>query len=131
MDEGLIECALDLVLSDDEEEAEPEGGVTANGVISGTYGGEERSVTVSISFPLKGGEVTGSFSGDCDGNIKGTFAGGNGGVISGNAKGSCAFVLPASSEFSGTVNQTSKTVPVSGHGSAAGFSGEGSLTLSC
>ncbi|HLD64031.1 MAG TPA: hypothetical protein VI913_04015 [Candidatus Peribacteraceae bacterium] len=128
IDEDVFSCALDMLTSDEEEE-EQQGGVTATGVISGTYGKSERSVTVTLTFPLEGGNVTGSFSGDCDGNIKGTFAGGNGGAISGKAKGSCAFIFPASADFSGTVSQRNKTVSVSGKGSAAGFSGEGSLTL--
>ena len=127
IDQGPLECALTILTSDEEEPQE--GSVTATGVISGNYGDEPRTVTVSLTFPLEGGAVTGSFSGDCDGNIKGTYAGGNGGAISGKGSGSCAFVLPASGTFSGTVNQSSKTVPVTGSGSAAGFSGSGSLTL--
>lgn len=129
IDEDPFDCALNMLTEDDEEEEQPEGNVTATGVISGTYGKSERSVSVSISFPLEGGPVTGTFSGDCDGNIKGTYAGGDGGAISGKASGSCAFIMPASGRFSGTVNHGSKTVPVSGEGSAAGFSGKGSLTL--
>lgn len=129
IDEHPVTCALNMLLGKDEEEALAEGAVTATGVISGEYGGEQRSVTVTMTFPLEGGVVTGSFSGDCDGNIKGTYAGGNGGAISGTGKGSCAFVMPASGSFSGTVNQTSKTVPVHGSGSVPGFSGEGDLTL--
>ncbi|OGG76843.1 hypothetical protein A3B35_01985 [Candidatus Kaiserbacteria bacterium RIFCSPLOWO2_01_FULL_54_24] len=129
IDEGPILCALNMLLGEDEESAPQEGAVTAAGVVSGEYGGEARSVTVTLTFPLEGGAVSGSFSGDCDGNIKGTYAGGNGGAISGTGKGSCAFVIPASGQFSGTVNQSTKSVPVSGSGSAAGFSGEGSLTL--
>src|SRR3989344_4028284 len=107
IDEDVFSCALDMLTSDEEEE-EQQGGVTATGVISGTYGKSERSVTVTLTFPLEGG---------------------NGGAISGKAKGSCAFIFPASADFSGTVSQRNKTVSVSGKGSAAGFSGEGSLTL--
>lgn len=126
--DSVMECALDILLGSDDEGQPQEGSVTATGVISGEYGGENRSVSVSMHIPLAGGEVTGSFSGDCDGTIKGTYAGG-GGSIRGSGKGSCAFVIPASGNFSGTVNESSKTVPVRGSGSAAGFSGEGSLTL--
>ena len=124
----IIDCALSIFLEPDEGEA-PQGSVTATGAISGEYGGENRSVTVSMTFPLEGGAVTGNFSGDCDGRIKGTYAGGNGGAISGTGNGSCAYVFPASGSFSGTVNQSSKTVPVHGSGSVPGFSGEGDLTL--
>lgn len=124
----IVECALDMFLPAKKEEP-PKGAVTATGVIAGKYAGENRSVTVTMAFPLEGGAVSGSFSGDCDGSIKGSYAGGNGGAISGSGAGSCAFVIPASGTFSGTVNQTSKTVSVSGKGKAAGFSGEGSLTL--
>lgn len=128
IDESPFVCLIGMLSEDDEEEPQ-EGTVTATGVISGEYGGEARSVTISLTFPLEGGAVTGSFSGDCDGNIKGTYAGGNGGAISGTGKGSCAFVFPASGKFSGTVNTASKTVPVHGSGSVPGFSGEGDLTL--
>ena len=126
IDENIFSCLVGMIGEDDEEDQE--GGVVATGVISGEYGGENRSVTVSLNIPLEGGAVTGNFSGDCDGNIKGTYAGG-GGVINGTAKGSCAFVMPASGKFSGTVNVSSKTVPLNGSGSVPGFSGEGSLTL--
>ena len=126
--DDMIGCAIAMLTEPDEEPA-PEGSVTATGVISGEYGGENRSVTVSMTFPLEGGAVTGNFSGDCDGTVKGTFAGGNGGAISGTGKGSCAFILPASGSFSGSVNTSSKTVPVHGSGSVPGFSGEGDLTL--
>lgn len=130
IDRDLLECALDILSPDEEEPAQDtDKTVTATGVISGNYGKSERSVSVSLTFPLEGGAVTGTFSGDCDGNIKGTFAGDNGGTISGTAKGSCGFILPASGSFAGTVNTASKTVNVSGEGSAAGFSGKGSLTL--
>lgn len=130
IDRDLFDCALDILAPDKDEGAQPqEGSVTATGVISGNYGKSERSVSVTLTFPLEGGAVTGTFSGDCDGNIKGTFAGGNGGTISGTGKGSCGFILPASGSFSGTVNTASKAVNVSGQGSAAGFSGQGSLTL--
>ena len=127
--DDMLECVIGM-LFEPEPEAAPEGSVTANGVISGEYGGENRSVTVNMTFPLEGGNVSGTFSGDCDGTIKGTYAGGNGGAISGTGKGSCAFVFPASGSFSGTVNQGAKTVPVHGSGSVPGFSGEGDLTLS-
>lgn len=125
-DEDIIECALDILTGEEDEVAA--GAVTATGIISGTYGGSERSVTVTFNFPPSGGDVTGNFSGDCDGSIKGSYAG-SGGTINGTANGSCGFVFPASGKFSGTVNETAKTVPISGSGSAAGFSGEGSLTL--
>lgn len=125
IDQKILECALDLLTSD--EATEPAANtVTATGVIAGTYGKAERSVTVALTFPLEGGDVIGTFSGDCDGNIRGTF---DSGTISGQARGSCALFIPASGTFSGTVNQAAKTVSVAGEGSAAGFSGKGSLTL--
>lgn len=126
--DDMLGCVVDMFLEPEPESA-PQGSVTATGAISGEYGGEARSVTVNMTFPLEGGAVTGNFSGDCDGTIKGNFAGGNGGAISGSGKGSCGFVLPASGSFSGSVNTSSKTVPVHGSGSVPGFSGEGDLTL--
>jgi hypothetical protein len=126
MDESLVQCVESIM--EPEEEDTRTGTVTATGVISGEYGGETRAVNVHLTFPTEGGAVTGSFDGDCEGNIKGTYAGSNG-AISGKGNGSCAFIMPASGEFSGTVNESSKSVSVSGSGRAAGFSGSGSLNL--
>jgi hypothetical protein len=127
MDESLEKCAQSLFT--DEEETPAEGTVAAVGTVSGEYGGEERSVTFTFNIPLEGGSFSGSFDGDCEGKISGEFAGGNGGGISGKGNGSCAFVMPASGEFRGTVNTLDKEVIISGSGKAAAFSGEGSLTL--
>jgi len=128
IDESIFTCLMGMLGEDEEEEAQ-EGSVTATGVISGEYDGDTKSVTVTLTFPLEGGAVTGGFEGDCDGNIKGTFVGGNGGAISGTGKGKCAWILPASGSFSGRVDTSSKTVPIHGKGSVPGFSGEGDLTL--
>ena len=127
-DVSFEQCAQNM-FGGVEKDQPKSGTVTAIGTVSGEYGGENRSVTFTMNIPLEGGAVSGSFSGDCDGTIKGTFAGGDSGAISGTGKGSCAFVIPASGSFSGSVNQSAKTVPISGSGSAAGFSGSGSLTL--
>lgn len=113
-------------LAGSEEEPEVQETVTA----AATYSIKDYSATVVLTIPLAGGEVTGSVSGDCTGSIKGTYAGGDGGAISGKGKGSCMLIIPASGTFSGTVQYDSKTVPLEGSGSAAGFSGGGSLTLS-
>lgn len=126
--DDMLGCIVDIFLEPEPEEA-PQGSVTATGVISGEFNGETKSVTVNMTFPLEGGAVAGTFSGECDGTIKGTYAGGNGGTISGTGKGSCGFVLPASGSFSGSVNTAGKTVPIHGSGSVPGFSGEGDLTL--
>lgn len=124
-DDNIVECLEGLV----GEEAEPEGEtVTATGNISGEYGKSQRSVDISLTIPLKGGKVTGSFSGDCDGSITGDYAG-NGGAISGKAKGACAFIMPAWADWSGTVNTAGKTVPVNAKGGIPGFTGEKALTL--
>ncbi len=124
--DDIISCVLDDFLggSDEKKEEAPKNAVTATGVVSNDKG----TVTFTLTFPREGGTVTGSFSGDCDGNIKGTYAG-NGGSISGEGKGSCSFVFPASGNFSGSVNEASKTVNLSGNAKISGFGGEGSLTL--
>lgn len=122
-----MECIFGMF--DEGDDAAPQGAVTATGVLSGEFNGEDHSVTVSMSFPLGGGDVTGSFSGDCDGSIKGTYAGGDGGAISGKGSGSCGFVVPASGSFSGTVNEGSKSVNINGSGSALGITKTGSMSL--
>lgn len=105
----------------------------AEGVVAtGSYEYKGNIVNVSATIPLDGGAVTGTVSGACDGTVKATFSGQNNGVISGTMMGTCApfFVnIPASAEFSGTVNKSSKTVPFSFTGRGGGLTHEGSMSL--
>ncbi|MBI4137249.1 hypothetical protein HY469_04265 [Candidatus Roizmanbacteria bacterium] len=122
-DEDIIECFLNRT----EEEA-PEGAVTA----TGPYSYKDYSVNITMNIPLEGGGVTGTMSGTCDGMVKGTFDGQNNGVISGRITGSCSpFVvnIPASAEFSGTVNKDSKVVPINFTGKGAGMTHKDSMSL--
>jgi len=128
--EKIWDCAFDILLGGDEETPPAEGSVTAAGTLSGEFKGETHSVDITMNIPLEGGAVTGSFSGDCDGSITGTYAGGDNGAISGSGSGKCAFVIPASGNFSGSVNKASKTVNINGSGSALGITKSGSMTLS-
>lgn len=124
-DEDIIECIMSL----GEEEPEPEGAVAA----VGTYSFKDYSVIMTANIPLEGGDVTGSLTGACDGRVKGSFDGKNNGVISGKITGTCDpfFVkIPASADFSGTVNKDSKSVPISFEGRAPGMTHEGSMSLS-
>lgn len=110
------------------DEPEPEGAVVA----TGTYEFKGNTVNITANIPLDGGNVTGSVSGSCDGTIKATYSGQNNGVISGTMMGTCDpfFVkIPASADFSGTVNKTAKNVPFSFTGQGGGFSHEGSMSL--
>ncbi len=112
-------------LDDSEEEIIP---VVATG--SASYKGY--SANISLYFPLDGGSVTGSVEGDCSGTLNGVYSGENNGAISGKIFGSCSpfFVpIPAKAEFSGSVNQESKTVLITVSGSAAGFSASEPVTL--
>ena len=123
-EEDIFDCLLGKL-----EEPEPEGAVTA----TGTYSFKDYSVNVTANIPLEGGAVTGSVSGTCEGKVKGTFSGQNNGAISGTMAGACSpfFVnIPASAQFSGVVNKDSKTVPFSFTGEGAGFTHEGSMSLS-
>ena len=122
-EEDIFDCLLGGL-----EEPEPEGAVAA----TGTYSYKGYDVTVTMNIPLEGGAVTGSVSGTCEGRVKGTFSGQNNGVISGNLSGACSpfFVnIPAGAEFSGTVNKTGKTVPISFTGRGGGLTHEGAMTL--
>lgn len=110
------------------EEPEPEGGVVA----TGTYSYKGNDVNISANIPLDGGAVTGTVSGTCDGTVRGTFSGSQNGAISGRMTGVCSpfFVnIPASADFTGTVNKTSKIVPFSFSGRGGGFTHDGSMTL--
>lgn len=101
-------------------------------VAQGTFSKGKYSVNLILRFALEGGSVSGEFSGDCSGSISGQYDGGDNGQITGKAVGSCSPFLvpiPASATFSGTVSHQQKVVPVSGTGSAAGFSGSGSSVL--
>jgi hypothetical protein len=103
-------------------------------VVTATGGLSEKgySATITLTIPLEGGNVSGSVSGDCSGKVEGTYDGSDGGSISGNIFGSCTpflIPIPAKGTFSGVVNQDSNTVPITGTGSAAGFSGSRSMTL--
>jgi hypothetical protein len=101
-------------------------------VAVGTFSAKGYGVTITMNVPLEGGPVSGSFSGDCQGNISGSYDGNDNGIISGEAYGSCnpfKVPLPASATFAGNANKTSKTIDISGQGTAVGVSGNGSLTL--
>lgn len=119
---------LQCLMGGFDDEPEPEGTVVATGTY--TYKGNDVHITANI--PLGGGSVTGTVSGTCDGTVKATFSGQDNGVISGTMKGVCSpfFVnIPASADFSGSVNKTSKTVPFHFDGKSAGFSHSDSMTL--
>lgn len=122
-DQDLIDCFLNNA-----EEPEAEGAVTATGV----YNFKDYSVTITANIPLEGGAVTGSVAGSCQGKVKATFNGENNGAISGTMTGTCDpfFVnIPASAQFSGTVNKDSQTVPFAFTGQGAGFTHQGSMSL--
>lgn len=98
----------------------------------GTFSKGKYNVNVVLNFNLEGGVVSGEFSGDCSGNISGNYDGKDNSVISGKAVGSCDPFLvpvPASANFSGTVNQQQKNISITGTGTAIGVSGSGSLIL--
>lgn len=123
-DEGFIECLLGK-LSEEEESEPEEGTVTA----VGTYEYKGYSVNISLNVPLNGGNVSGAISGACDGSIKGTYTGG---ALNGSMAGTCDpfFVkVPASAEFTGSVNKSAKTVPVSFDGRGGGLEHSGATTL--
>ncbi len=129
IDQPFLECVTKHFEADDiKDEGDAADTVTATGFISGEFKGEQHSVNVVLNFRLSGGEVTGTFSGDCDGKIRGSYTEDNN-VIKGKGSGSCLYVMPASGTFSGEVNTETKTITTTAKGSAIGFSKEGSLTL--
>ena len=126
-DDGNFFSCLMGEMADEEEEEPEEGTVTATGV----YEYKGNAITATMNIPLKGGTVTGTVSGTCEGNFKGTYVDASG-VISANMAGVCApfFVnIPASANFTGSVNKVGKTVPVSFNGRGGGITHEGSMTL--
>ncbi len=122
------ENVFDCLMGGLEEPEEEEGSVAASGV----YEYKGYTVNITANIPLAGGNVTGSLSGTCEGTLKGTFSGQNNGVFSGRMSGACApfFInIPASADFTGSVNKTGKTAPISFSGRGGGISHEGSVTL--
>jgi len=103
-------------------------------VARGTFSEKGYSVSLSMTIPLGGGAVVGSFSGDCSGVINGNYDGGENGMIRGDARGSCKtpilLPVPASGTFDGLVDVNGGMVSINGTGSALGFSGSRSLILS-
>ncbi len=127
-EEDMFECLMGALEGQEEEEA-PEGSVTA----VGPYNYKDYSVSVTMNIPLEGGGVTGNMSGTCSGQVKGSFDGQKNGVISGTITGSCSpFIvnIPASADFSGTVNKDGKIVPIRFTGKGAGFTHVDSMSLS-
>ena len=127
-DDNFLSCLVDEIANEDEEEKPEEGTVVATGVY--TY--KSYSVTVTMDIPLKGGAVAGTVSGTCNGHFKGTYNGQQNGAISASMGGACDpfFVnIPATAVFTGTVNKTGKTVPLSFNGQGGGLKHEGSMTL--
>ena len=125
-DDDLLHC---LFAGLDDEDTEPEEGTV---VATGVYEFKGNTVTITANIPLRGGEVTGTVSGTCDGIVKGTFSGKDHGVISGTMNGVCApfFInIPSSAEFNGTVNKTAKTVPFSFNGRGGGLTKQDSMSL--
>ncbi len=130
-DESISTC-----FNESKEKSEEKSDETIKEKISvqatGSFTYKNYGVSLSITFPLEGGAVTGSVDGDCSGSVSGNYSGGDNGTISGTIFGSCSpfFVpVPAKGTFSGTVNQQQQTIPINATGSAAGFSGSGSLVL--
>ena len=126
-DASMMDCLMSM-MADDEEEKAPEGTVTATGV----YTFKDYDVNVTAHIPLGGGAVTGTVSGACDGKVTGSYDGKQNGVMAGKLTGSCDpfFVkIPASADYSGTVNKTGKSVPFSFNGRGAGITHQSSMTL--
>lgn len=124
-DVALFDCLMNRL----EDEPEPEEGtVTA----TGTYSYKGYDVNITMNIPLKGGAVTGTVSGTCDGAVKATYNGQANGKISGTLSGVCSpfFVnIPSGGDFSGTVNKSGKTVPITFNGRGGGLDHTGSMTL--
>jgi hypothetical protein len=130
-DTPINTCFTDSPKKPKEQSPKPNGEKTPITAI-GNFSYKNYTVTISMTFPLEGGAVSGDVKGDCSGTVRGAYKGGDNGIISGNIFGSCTVFLvpiPAKASFSGKVNQQQKTIPIEGNGGAAGFSGSGSIIL--
>lgn len=60
---------------------------------SGKYTFLKHTTNINLTFPEKGGKVTGSLTGACEGEITGNFTGENKGRIQGQATGKCTVLF--------------------------------------
>lgn len=75
-----------------------------------TYNGY--TVTISLTVPQSGGNVTGSVSGDCSGTITGLYDGNNNGKLTAYSNSSCSLLfvhIPGTAAFTGIFNKESKS----------------------
>lgn len=96
-----------------------------------TYQGH--TVTLMLSIPKSGGDVSGIVSGDCTGNTTGTYEGMDTGKIQGKVQAVCHMLLlsiPVSGRYSGVVDTADKKVNLSVHVQADGFEKSQDVTLS-
>lgn len=99
---------------------------------SGEYSYSNYTVRYEISVPEKGGPITGSVSGVCEGPITGNFTGGEGGNIEGQAEATCKVAIFS---YNLKVNYTGKLylkegkVDVNWTGNIPYTQSSGSLTL--
>lgn len=120
---------IDCFMGNQEDDEEPDEGEV---VATGSYEYKGYPITVTANIPLAGGAVSGTVSGTCEGQLKGTYNGQPNGAFTGNLTGACSpfFInIPASAEFTGSVNKTGKTAPIMFTGRGGGISHQGSMTL--
>lgn len=73
------------------------------------------SVSYNFQIPKNGGQITGAFSGTCNGPVDGNYNPSNTPEISGNLTGKCnlgIFNLDIKGLYTGTLNEESKTLTV-------------------
>lgn len=96
---------------------------------SGTYSNSGVSVGVSLKFPENGGQVSGKFSGVCEGSFSGTY---DQDIIEGNGSGVCKILiltLDATIEAKGKVDKENKRIDMNFNGKASEYTHSGTIHL--
>lgn len=93
---------------------------------------ESHTINYSVSFPAKGGTISGEGSGICNGTGTGTFEGDNSTVVSGTLTGNCDYYgtsLSAAGNFSGDIYVKDGRAEGTWEGSANGHSKSGAWSF--
>ena len=131
---AIYQLAFSLFLP--QKANEPEATMSATPTIvvemlsaSGSYSNEGQTVNVAMEFPKYGGDVQGSFSGDCEGSLIGMYKNNS---LEGSGSGVCKmpfFTFDATITYTGSVDVENQKVKLDFKGKAEKYTHEGNVQL--
>lgn len=98
----------------------------------GEYSYSGYTLKYVLNIPKNGGEISGAFSGVCEGPINGSFAGGGGGNVSGDAEANCKvaiFSYKLKANYTGKLYLNEGKVDINWTGEIPYTANSGSLTI--